>query len=182
MRLRPSSPMNRRAFTLTEVVIAGALLLTVLSGMASLMGVAGVMQLSTTVQSSTDQSAAKAMNRMTLEVREAKRVQIVAPHQFRVFYPVVTAEGPFDRFQEDTSKYVEFVQADAAGNANPSGRYLWRKTQAGRDRIIAEDLRSLSVSSTTPHTLMLTVHVWKDAGRRAGSTRLTNRVLYLRNN
>lgn len=174
--------MNKRAFTLTEVVVAGALLLTVLSGMASLMGVASMMQLSTTVQSSTDQSAAKAMNRMTLEVREAKRVQIVAPHQFRVYYPVVTADGPFDRFQEDSSQFVEFVQADAAGNPNAAGRYLWRKTQVGNDRVIAEDLRSLSVSSTTPHTLMLSVHVWRDAGRRSGSTRLTNRVLYLRNN
>lgn len=182
MKLQPLSPMNKRGFTLTEVVVAGALLLTVLSGMASLMGLAGVMQLSTTVQSSTDQSAAKAMNRMTLEVREAKRVQIVAPHQFRVYYPVATTEGPFDRFQEDTSKFVEFVQADANGTPSASGRYLWRKTQLGNDRIIAEDMRSLSVSSPTPHTLMLTVHVWRDAGRRTGSTRLTNRVLYLRNN
>ena len=157
------------------------MLVVVLSAVAGLMGLAGVLEQLTSVQSTADQGAAKAMQRITLEVREAKRVQIVASHQFRVYYPVVVGTNRYDRFQEDTNNYVEFVQGDSRGVASTSGTYLWRKTASGDARIITKDLYDLAVSSTSPHSVIVTVHVRRQSGSRYGDTRLTNRVLYLRN-
>ncbi len=144
------------------------------------MHVAGTLELATTVQNGVDQNASKAMQRITLEVREAKRVQILSEYRFRVFYPLVVS-GVYDRFQEDSARYVEFVQGDARGAPSANGNLLWRKTDSGEARILAQDLDLLSVSQTSPRSITLTIEVRRQAGRRAGVTRLTNRVLYLRN-
>src|SRR3954453_11536287 len=63
---------RRRGYSLTEVVVASALMVMILTAVTAILSMAGTMQQVVTLQTDADQGAVKAMNRMILEVREAK--------------------------------------------------------------------------------------------------------------
>lgn len=174
--------MSKRGFTLAEVLVAGSLLLLLVGGTAGLMSTAGQLEQAINLQSSADQGASRAMNRMISEVREAKEVEIVSAYRFRVYYPALLASGHYDRFRLNDSQYVEFAQTDAGGTPRPNGSYLWRRTENDAGRALAENLKLLRVHSNSRHSIRLTVHTEKAGRGRKGETRLNGRVLYLRNN
>ncbi len=182
MKSRCLSPMNKRGFTMAEVLVAAALLLLVVGGTAGLMGTAGQLEQAVNLQSTTDQGASRAMNRMVAEIREAKEVEILNAHRFRVYYPSLLANGHYDRFRLNDSQYIEFAQTDATGRPSPTGNCLWRRTESDTGRAVAENLKLLRVNSNSRHSIRLTVHTEKAGRGRKSETRLNGRVLYLRNN
>src|SRR4051794_8293357 len=101
MRLRSSSPTSklrsRRGVSLSEVVIASFLVVLVIGGIASTLTCAARLEQSVTLQGDTSNNAATAMNRITLDVREAKEVQELSAAQFRIYRPVADATGRYDR-------------------------------------------------------------------------------------
>ncbi len=182
MKSRSWLRTSRRGYTVTEVVTASALTVLVLSSMTAILSMAGTMHQTVSLQTGSDQDAVQAMNRMILEVREAKEVTIPSPSSYRVYFPVIRANGYYDRFVADYNNWLEFYRSDSQGRASTSGAYLWRTTGAGGGRAIAANVTSFRVVQNSTNSIRLTVEVEKRSGDRKGRTQLTERVLYLRNN
>jgi hypothetical protein len=182
MKSRSLLRTNRRGYTVTEVVTASALILMVLSAVTAILSMAGTMEQTVTLQTDADQEAVRAMNRMILEVREAKEVAIPAAHRYVVYYPVIRSDGHYDRFVTDYNNWTEYRQANADGTANAEGKYIFRVTSAGASRSIAKDVKLLRAVQNSTNSVRLTVELEKKSGSRTGNTQLTERVLYLRNN
>jgi hypothetical protein len=184
MRLRSSlriSRGSRRGYTVAEIVVASALLFVVLISTTAILSMAGGMQQSVSLQTDADQVASRAMNRMILEIREAKDVQITAAHQIRVFYPVTREDGHYDRFVKDPNNWIDFYRADAAGHVSSTGKYLQRCAARGSCSPIATDVKAFVVERNSANSVRITLKVESVAGTKKGSTQLTERVLYLRN-
>ena len=187
MRSPSSSPMNRRrlrgrrGFNVIEILVAGFLTTIVTVALAFLLSTGARMQQTVSLQTDADQRSVLAMNRMIVEVREATDVTIVSESRFRVFFPYVMSNGHYDRYQVNTNDYVEYYQARADGSASSAGGYIYRKTKNGNPERVAEDVRQLRISTNTPRSIRLTVELEKKSGEFSKSTRLTERVLYLRN-
>ncbi|MCC2671963.1 MAG: hypothetical protein K0Q72_4434 [Armatimonadetes bacterium] len=181
MRSRFSLRTNRRAFTLIEVGVSSFILVLVLSGVLGIMNTAARLEQSVLLQQGTDSQAALAMNRMVNDIREAKRVEVVNAYQFRIYYPVVRADGNYDRFVTDTAHYVQYARTTATGQVNASGGYLWKSTDLLAGSRIAKDLTNLTVSLQGNNAIRLSLRIQKSGVNRSGDTQLNERVLYLRN-
>ena len=182
MKFKFSSRTNRRGFTFVEVLVAFSGTLLVLAGTTSLISTAGTLFSRTRLQSGTDQEGALALGSVLADTREAKEVQLVSGSQFRIYYPEVNAEGRYDRFTVDRSRYVEYARTDASGTPNATGRYLWRKTNTEVGRSLSAHLDQLTVTSDSPRSLAITLGMRDTDGTNDGVTNLNQRVLYLRNN
>lgn len=178
MRSRRSLRKIRRGLTLPETMVASAIAVLTITGTATVLTTAGVMFEKTTRQGETDSRAASGMDYILNDVREAKEVEVVTPSRFRIYYPALRPDGRYDRFETDFAHYTEYLQADAAGVPEMNGEYLWRRNESGEGRILAQGLKQLRVNSGNARSLKVTLHLEKGKG----ATRLTERVLYLRNN
>src|SRR5687767_4147389 len=91
---RTSRP-GRRGHTLVEISISSGIALVGLAALASTLSVSGRLEQQVQLQTDTSETAALAMQRMVMDIREAKRVDVPAAHRVRVYYPVRTANGQF---------------------------------------------------------------------------------------
>lgn len=165
-----------------EVLIAASIFSLVVAAVTAILSQSVRVEQVVVLQGAADRSAVAAMNHIIVDAREAKEVSVLAPYRFRIFYPVVMADGHFDRFRPDYAHYIEYTQSDASGIPSPTGKYIWRSTDVDRGRALADDVRQLAVIQDTPRSLRVTIEVTKSASGKAVSTNLTGRVLYLRNN
>jgi hypothetical protein len=163
-------------------VTASTLIVLVLTAVTAIMTMAGGLEQRVTLQTDADQDAVKAMGRMILEIREAKSVEIIEPWRFRVYYPVTTAEGHYDRYSTDWVNYLEYSQRTPNGQSSGTGSEVWKSTPAGKDRILTTNVAKLRVAYNSANSIRLTLEVKKTSGQYTGLTQLTERVLYLRNN
>ena len=182
MKSRSSSRTSRRGLTLPEVLIASGLLSVLLTASASLLSTAARTEQAMEVQRDTDKDAAHAMQRITLDIREANEVSVLASDRFRIYYPLVTPEGRYDRTRRDYTKWVQYAQTNASGMPTGTGTYLWRSTESHAGRAVAENLRDFRIQAQSDKAVRLTMRLQKNNGRgRSGQTHLNQRVLFLRN-
>jgi type II secretory pathway pseudopilin PulG len=173
---------RRPGYTLTEVAVASALVVMVLTAVTAILSMAGTMQQVVTLQTDADQGAVRAMNRMILEVREAKEVSIPSDSSFTVYFPVIRPDGHYDRFVTDYNNWIKYYRSTSNGTASPTGKYLWRTSSGGAAKWLATDVKNFRVIQNSTNSIRLTVELEKVSGSRKGDTQLTERVLYLRNN
>jgi hypothetical protein len=181
MRLPFSSRTTKRGATLTEVLVVSAITVITLSSLASIMSFAGQVEQVTEMHSDTNRHASMAMQHVLQDVREAKEVEVLAEHRFRIYYPIIRSDGHYDRFRTDYTVYVEYAQTDAAGQPNPEGGYLWRRTQADTGEAVARNVKLMRVTPNSDNSIRISLHVEKTARRSRSETRLDERVIYMRN-
>jgi hypothetical protein len=167
--------------SMVEVSVASTVLVLVMGGVLGTLNTAGRLEQGILLQQDTDQEATLAMSRMIKDVREAKRVEVIQPHQFRVYYPVVRPDGNYDRFVVDESTYVQYARTDSRGQVSTNGSYLWKKTPTTFGAAVAENVTALAVALQGKNAVRLTVRVQRSGKVRSGDTQLNERVLYLRN-
>lgn len=173
---------NRRGYTLVEVLVASSILMLVVGVLTSMMSLAAKVEQTVVMQGQADRSAVQAMNRIIVDTREAKEVDVVRAFQFRIYLPYQMSDGHYDRFRPDYTKYIEYVQATTDGTPRGNGSCIWRKNELGVGRIVAENISRFRVKSDTPKSISITIWAERTAPGRRLSTELTGRLLYLRNN
>lgn len=181
MRSRFSLRTTRRGMSMMEVAVASTILVLVMGGVLGTLTTAGRLEQGILLQQDTDREATLAMSRMIKDVREAKRVDVIQPYQFRIFYPVVRPDGNYDRFVTNESSYVQYARTDYRGQISSTGSYLWKRTDTTVGSAVAENITALAVSLQGKNAVRLTVRVQKAGKVRSGDTQLNERVLYLRN-
>jgi hypothetical protein len=174
-------PKSRRGITIAEMMIAASLLVVSISGTVSIVGMAGRAEVAIRLQSDVDRGCTTAMQRIIQDVREAKEVQVLAPHQFRIFYPVRRPEGYYDRSQTNFDAYVEYVRADASGAPDAQGGFLRRKTNAGASEVVAKDVEAMLVRTDTGESVRVALTLGKTERQKSYEAKLDERVIYLRN-
>jgi hypothetical protein len=182
MKLRSLSRTSRRGYSLPEVVTAAFLVMVVTTSVASILAIAGRMEQAVNLQSDTSRGATEAMNRVVLDVREAKEVEIITSSRFRIYRPLVSSDGRYNRYQTNYTNYVEYAQSTVNGTPSATGTYIWRKTNATTGRAISANLKLLQATTVAANSVRITIDLEKRSANRVGATNLTERVLYLRNN
>lgn len=179
--VRTSGGVPRRGYTLVEALVAAGLLAIVAAASTSMLVMIARMTESTRLRGTTGESAALAMNWMIQDLQEAASASLPQSYQLRIFYPSLDAAGYYDRFVVDTSSWVEFVRADAAGVPSPSGGYLFRKTNSGSSRRICSDVSSFTATLVTANAVRLTLQVRRTHGSQSSTVTVSQRVVFLRN-
>lgn len=181
---------NRRGFTLPEVMIA-TLIMSLLLMCIVAMWMSTMRRCETEMaQLGADTNAVLAMQTMVSDVREAKTVTILAGGaQLRVTKPVRSAQGYYDRTQSDTTHQINYYLSNHTGSIGSTGTYLWR-SQDGVARCIRKDVGALLFETDVPKSIQITIETRENVSSQAMKmnvhdvgvyTRLTDRVVYLRN-
>jgi hypothetical protein len=181
MRSRSWLRTSRRGYTVFEVSIAASLLLMIATGTLGVLSTAARLEQAVVLQRDTDQQAVEAMNWMITDIREAKRVDVISATQFRVYFPIVRADGHYDRYVTDENHYIQYALTDVSGRLNAAGGHLWRSTDALAGNSVAKTITTMSCSLQGKNALRLSVRAQKSGRNRSGDTQLNERVLYLRN-
>ncbi|MBM3458032.1 MAG: hypothetical protein FJX77_05820 [Armatimonadetes bacterium] len=164
-----------------EVTIVSGLFVVLLLGITAMMTTTGWMHVRTELRSDAGTAASIALQHLTADAREANDITLVESYQIRIYYPVTDTNGHYNRFSTDTSRYIEYVRATANGTPSASGSYLWRKDESGAGRTLCENLTDFSAIRPTTKELQVTVEVTRTHGGFSSQSRLSQRVIYLRN-
>lgn len=135
----------------------------------------------TSNQFDSDMSASLALQIVSRDLQEAKKVEILSPTSIRVFYPLVTPEGTFDRREIDLVNTVEFYRGNLDGTPNPSGDCLLRAEANGDTRPICKMVTDLEFTSISPSSVDISIQTRTGAGTNERSTRMLHRAIFLRN-
>lgn len=174
---------RKRGFSLLESVLASSVLGLVLAGAAGLT-VNVIRSFNwTSAQMDADQNASKAVQLVMRDLEPAKQVTVLSPTSIRVYYPVVNADGTYNRANLDSVNTVDYYRSDANGNANANGAYLYRKPALSSGRVVCKYVSELQFGSSNPASLDITLGTLRQGGGGA-TTRcdMEQRAIFLRNN
>jgi hypothetical protein len=192
---------SRPGFTVLEVMVAAGIFMMIFAGGYTLLDTSLKSFRRTRAQTNSDVDAAVlSMQRMVDEVREAKTVTVLNPgptsgSRMQLIYPLLGADGHYDRMIADPASLVEYYQSDSTGAYGQTGTWLWRKVLGGTPACVCRNIESLVFTSDSPHTVRITVRATHalfapDAGsvttdgthpENYTHTDLVQRVVFLRN-
>jgi hypothetical protein len=190
MHLRPG-------FTVLEVMVAAGIFMLIFVGGYTLMQTSMTSFRRTRAQTNADVDATvMSMQRMISEVREAKTVAIPSATWMKLTFPLLEADGRYNRYVPDPASLVEYYRSDSTGDpAVSSGTWLWRRVFSGAKTVLCRNIEGLGFASETPRSVRITVRATHalfapDDGSIVTNTSnpseyahtdLVQRVVYLRN-
>jgi prepilin-type N-terminal cleavage/methylation domain-containing protein len=175
---------NNAGYTLIEVLLALTVMGLICAGAAAVM-TSSVCSFNTlSFQTTTDSAAVAAMQTIVADVREAKDVS-PGGNSLVVTFPVRTTDGYFDRHTADLTKQNSYYISDATGDPGKAGTSLWQN-RGGSRRVLARKVSSLVFAQDSPCSIEITIIMmptteWNHRAKGAQQTKLTQRVVYLRN-
>jgi type II secretory pathway pseudopilin PulG len=188
---------SRPGFTVLEVMVAAGIFMMIFAGGYTLLDTSMKSFRRTRAQTNSDVDAAVlSMQRMVDEVREAKTVTVLnSGTRMQLIYPLLGADGHYDRMTADPASLVEYYQSDSTGAYGQAGTWLWRKVFGGTPACVCRNIEALTFTSDTPRSVRITVRSTHalfapDAGsvttdnthpENYAHTDLVQRVVFLRN-
>jgi len=176
-----SALKSQNGYTLTEVLTT-LLIFGLVTTCAMAMFLTSVKVYDrTTTQAYTDTDAIIALQRIVLDVREAKSVYILDNgSRLQIVFPVRTTSGFYDRHFSDDTHPVEYYLSDSTGTVGRTGTWLWRNA-SGTKEPIKRDVESLLFEQDTARSVKITIIAVNNIVGGQQRTELTQRVVYLRN-
>ena len=175
---------NRRGYTLIEMLtVAGVLCVIGACTISMMIGAMSSFE-NTAVQAQTDTDAVTAIQHVVSDLREAKSFQLLSnPTRLRLIFPITTNGGLYLRQIPDTANPAEYYLSDRSGNPANQGHYFWR-SRSGQLRIVAKNIQSVQFiadSAAATRAVKITIVARNETSGAGKETRLTERVVYLRN-
>jgi len=172
---------KRGGFTLLEVMMSMVITVLILFATGAMMWATLRCYNSETAQSTTDNDAVLAMQKMVTDVREAKAAALSDNGRtLTITLPIVTQAGYYDRSQADTANPIYYYESDSSGVKGRMGTYLWRVK--GTDSwVVRKDIDSLLFEMDTERSIKMTIRTKATIAHGYRTTELTQRVVYLRN-
>lgn len=171
----------RPGFTYIETMISLAIMTFIFTGAAMMSTSAGRSFDRTAAQLDADRGASYSVQRMMLDLAEAKQVTVVSTSFLRVFFPQVAADGTYIRSALDSVNYVEFYRGTSSGVASGTGDCLVRKPAGGTARVITTGVTNLQFASTNPSSVDITLRTLKTSFAGNGQCEMLHRAIFLRN-
>lgn len=180
--------VNRRGFTLMEVISATSVMGLLLVCTVSMLVAAMRSVDADLAQVNTDTNAVTSMQSMVTWVREAQKITILddgplSGHRLCVTLPVTTAQGYYDRTQSDTANPMYFYLSNSTGTVGRTGTWLWRSWK-GALLPIRKDVESLLFEvnfELGSDAVQITITTKDPIFEGTRQTSLTQRVIYMRN-
>jgi type II secretory pathway pseudopilin PulG len=171
----------RAGFTHIEAMISLAILSFVITGAAMMSTSAGRSFDRTAAQLDADRGASGSVQRMMLDLEEAKQVTVVSTTFLRVFFPQVAADGTYIRSALDNVNYIEYYRGTSAGTANTTGDCLVRKPAGGTARVITSGVANVQFASTNPSSVDITLQTLRPSFVGNARCDMLHRAIFLRN-
>jgi prepilin-type N-terminal cleavage/methylation domain-containing protein len=173
--------MKQRGFTLVEMTLVTAIMAMIIAGTASLFSNSIRSFTRTTNQFDSDMSASTALQIVNRDLQEAKQVSIISPTRIRVYYPVLEANGTYNRMTLDTVNTVDFFRGDINGAEDSTGACLVRLPAGAAGRAICKDVVDLEFRSISPSSVDVTLRTERRTDTVVGRTEMIHRAIFLRN-
>jgi hypothetical protein len=164
-----------------EVMIALGLLSLVLTGAAMLTVSAGRSFDHTMAQLDADRGASQAVQRLMLDLQEAKQVQIVSSTWLRVFFPQVAADGSYIRSALDTTDYIDFYRGTSGGSPSSTGDCLLRRRAGASALVTCKGVTTVQFLSTNPSSVDITLGTQRPSMVSSAQCDMEHRAIFLRN-
>jgi type II secretory pathway pseudopilin PulG len=173
---------NCAGYTLLEAMIAVGVSGLVAAAALALMVASFTNFEGASTESFTDADAVIAMQTIVNDVREAKSVNILANgRRLRVVFPKTTPEGYYDRHEADSAHQIDYYLSDSTGVPGHTGSWLWRGKSNINRKMVKKDVVALEFEQDTSRSVKITVTTRNNSASGPKETRLTQRVVYLRN-
>ncbi|MDH7603164.1 MAG: type II secretion system protein [Armatimonadota bacterium] len=173
---------GRTGYTLIEAMLVLGIMGFIGAGALALIVASFTCFEGASTESFTDTDAVLAMQAIVNDVREAKNVNILANGtRLRVVFPKVTDEGYYDRHEPDMANQIDYYLSDSTGVPGHSGDWLWRGKNNGNRKPIKKGIVALEFEQDTSRSVKITITARNEAVSGPKETRLTQRVVYLRN-
>lgn len=128
-----------------------------------------------------DMSASIALQIVNRDLQEAKQVAILSSTSIRVYYPLLEANGTYNRTVLDTANYVDFYRGKENGDASTTGGYLIRKEANGNWREICSNVELLEFMSISPSSVDISLSTETKTSDTARECNMIHRAIFLRN-
>ncbi len=172
---------NRRGFTLLEMMISTGILLLVVTSATSVAMQAGHSFDRNTAQLDADRSASASVQRMMLDLEEAKQVTVQSTTSMRVFFPQVDTNGYYIRSALDNVNTIDYFLGTSAGVASTSGDCLVRQQAGGTARVVCSGVSLLQFSSTNPSSVDIQLRTQRACTLAPAERDMIHRAIFLRN-
>ncbi len=175
--------MKRRGMSLVELLMVTLLMGAVFTGMMNLIVGLGRSYDRTNTQLLADQGAARGIQSIAQDLQEAKVVTVLSPTWIRIYFPIVTTDGSYNRKITDTVNFVEFFRGNKNGTRNDAGSCLVRAPAVGGTRaVLTEGLYSLDFDNTNPSLVDVDLRVRKTLASKNYECTMNHRAILMRNN
>lgn len=177
---------NRKGFTILEVIIVTGIMSLITLACMSLLIMSMKSFESTTVQTYSDSDAVIALQKIVMDVREAKSFKLLGEgDRLRLAFPKKNEDGYYDRGIENPDSQIDYYLSDEMGVPGHEGTYLWQGKSNDR-RIVARNISSVTFEQfpegvDNPNSIRITVVSSNNTSSGPKTTSLTQRVVYLRN-
>lgn len=161
-----------------EMLLATGAMILVGWGAASL--TVGTLRSFTRTSSETDTAhdVSTALQYMTRDLQEAKQVDIIAPYHIKVYFPITTGGGTYDRSVLDNNNLIEYFRGNAQGSASSTGTFFYRKRAGEVGQRICVDINTVAFETPSPGSVDVTVGVSRSDG---SSCQMVHRAIFMRN-
>lgn len=179
---------SRHGFTLLEVVIVSGIMVFMLASIGAMCISSMRSYDRATTRTFTDTDAATALQRIVSDVREARRIKLLADGnkpRLRIIMPKVEdGHEYYDRYKDDTAHQYDYYLSDSTGVPGHDGTWMWRGKSNDR-RVVAKNVSALEFETDSDQNyqnyVKITVIVQQQTPTGLRETKLTQRVVYLRN-
>lgn len=172
---------KKRAIGLVEMMIAMTVTGFVITVALSFLISAGRNFDYTAAQLNVDQSAGAAVQWMTRDLQEAKQIDVLSPTKIKVYYPIVEANGSYNRSILDTTNTIEYYRGTSSGAESGVGAYLVRSPALGGRRTVCKNVIDLGFVSTNPSSVDITLKTRTSTYNRTAQCEMIHRAIFLRN-
>jgi type II secretory pathway pseudopilin PulG len=172
---------QRPGFTLLESTIALGMLSLVLTGAAMVSVSASRSFDRTSAQLDADRSASMAVQRMMLDLEEAKQITILSPTSLRVFFPQVAPDGTYIRSALDSVNFIDYYRGTSAGVASGTGDCLLRRVAGGTPRIKCKGVTFVQFVSANPSSVDISLRTRCTSIVGPAVCDMVHRAIFLRN-
>jgi hypothetical protein len=132
-------------------------------------------------QMDADRQASSSVQRMMLDLEEAKQVTVLSSSSLRVFFPQVAADGTYIRSALDSVNTIDYFRGTSAGAASTTGDCLVRRTAAGSTKIVCKGVTNVQFASTNPSSVDITVQTQFSSYIGPAQCNMLHRAIFLRN-
>ncbi len=173
--------MKQKGFTLVETMLSVVVIGLVIATAAQMTMSVGRSFIRGSTQLEVDQDTSLGIQWMTRDLQEAKQVEMISATQIRVRYPVLQADGSYNRLALDPTRMVDYYRGNKDGTLNASGAYLIRDSWDESPRPVGDNIVNLAFTSDNPSSVDVTLEIEKTANNRTSRCEMIHRAIFMRN-
>jgi len=172
---------RKKGASLAELMVVMVIMGSILTGAMTLTVGTSRSYQRTNNQLEVDQNAARGIQWISQDMQEAKSFQIMSSTWIRVYFPVQSAGGTYNRKVTDTVNTIDYYRGRKNGVRDATGTYLVRSKVGDTTRAVCSDITVLNFESDSPSSVNVDVQVRKSESGKTYFCAMNHRAILMRN-